>query len=370
MIIAVSGDGPDYASIRSLRQRDRVVPEQLERRGWKFMRVWSTDAFVDPQAETEKIFDAWKSTVETMSPQAILNAARAASVVGRTGSRPKLVPGLPMHKYSDDGLDAMIDWIQSDAVVRGDGEIKELLRTALAQKSNTPRGETQLQAAVDRYRQRHAQAKKVTGAEVFIPSADARGPVEGEVIPTFDTDQIRAESLRDAGLIDDAEEAVRAAPREVARQGPRRRMGTARVRQRIPARIPRGRARRRRRAPAGRAHPRRIVPTRPVRGRQAALTNSPDMSAGGSQPDGDGAGDDRDAPEESAAEEAAPEASSAESTESSEGVPKAGSAEERAKKERLERALRRYRATLRNEAESDASGFSAEHYRSQKPPHW
>ena len=48
---AVSGDGPDYASIRSLRQRDRVVPEQLERRGWKFMRVWSTDAFVDPQAE-------------------------------------------------------------------------------------------------------------------------------------------------------------------------------------------------------------------------------------------------------------------------------------------------------------------------------
>ncbi|WP_434964902.1 DUF4011 domain-containing protein [Brevibacterium casei] len=206
MIIAVSGDGPDYASIRSLRQRDRVVPEQLERRGWKFMRVWSTDAFVDPQAETEKIFDAWKSTVETMSPQAILNAARAASVVvGRTGSRPKLVPGLPMHKYSDEGLDAMIDWIQSDAVVRGDGEIKELLRTALAQKSSTPRGETQLQAAVDRYRQRHAQAKKVTGAEVFIPAADARGPVEGEVIPTFDTDQIRAESLRDAGLIDDAE---------------------------------------------------------------------------------------------------------------------------------------------------------------------
>ncbi|NNV09991.1 hypothetical protein ETC03_28025, partial [Geobacillus sp. MMMUD3] len=141
----------------------------------------------------EKIFDAWKSTVETMSPQAILNAARAASVVvGRTGSRPKLVPGLPMHKYSDEGLDAMIDWIQSDAVVRGDGEIKELLRTALAQKSSTPRGETQLQAAVDRYRQRHAQAKKVTGAEVFIPAADARGPVEGEVIPTFDTDQIRA----------------------------------------------------------------------------------------------------------------------------------------------------------------------------------
>lgn len=109
---------------------------------------------------------------------------------------------------------------------------------------------------------------------------------------------------------------------------------------------------------------------RPVRGRQAALTNSPDMCAGGSQPDGDGSGDDRDAREESAAEESAPDSSSVESTESSEHGPRPVSAEEREKKERLERALRRYRATLRNEAESDASGFSAEHYRSQKPPHW
>lgn len=205
MIIAVAGDGPEYASVRSLRQRDRVVPEQLARRGWKFMRMWSTDAFVDPQTETEKIFEAWKSTVEKMSPQAVLNAARAASVVvGRTGSRPKLVPGLPMHKYSDAGLDAMIDWVQSDAVGRGDGEIKDLLRTALAQKGNSGRGDSQLQAAVDRYRQRHAQAKRVTGSEVLVPEADQHSPMEDEVVPTFDTGKIRADELRQAGLIETA----------------------------------------------------------------------------------------------------------------------------------------------------------------------
>nr|WP_280712915.1 DUF4011 domain-containing protein [Brevibacterium marinum] len=205
MIIAVAGDGPEYASIRSLRQRERVVPEQLARRGWKFMRVWSTDAFVDPQTETEKIFDAWKATVEKMSPQAVLNAARAASVVvGRTGSRPKLVPGLPMHKYSESSLDAMIDWVQSDAVVRGDGEIKDLLRTALAQKGSSSRGDSQLQAAVDRYRQRHARAKKVTGAEVLVPESDQRSPMEEEVVPTFDTGKIRADELRQAGLIETA----------------------------------------------------------------------------------------------------------------------------------------------------------------------
>ncbi|WP_366933838.1 DUF4011 domain-containing protein [Brevibacterium renqingii] len=205
MIIAVAGDGPEYASMRSLRQRDRVLPEQLARRGWKFMRVWSTDAFVDPQTEAEKIFEAWRATVETMSPQAVLNAARAASVVvGRTGSRPKLVPGLPMHKYSAEGLDEMIDWIQSDAVVRGDGEIKDLLRTALAQKGSSSRGDSQLQAAVDRYRERHAQAKKVTGSEVFIPRSGSTGPVEDEILPTFDTGKIRADELRSAGLVETA----------------------------------------------------------------------------------------------------------------------------------------------------------------------
>ena len=205
MIIAVAGDGPEYASMRSLRQRDRVLPEQLSRRGWKFMRVWSTDAFVDPQTETEKIFEAWRATVETMSPQAVLNAARAASVVvGRTGSRPKLVPGLPMHKYSAEGLDQMIDWIQSDAVVRGDGEIKDLLRTALAQKGNSSRGDSQLQAAVDRYRERHAQAKKVTGSEVFIPRSNSAGPVEDDILPTFDTGKIRSDELRSAGLVQTA----------------------------------------------------------------------------------------------------------------------------------------------------------------------
>lgn len=40
------------------------------------------------------------------------------------------------------------------------------------------------------------------------------------------------------------------------------------------------------------------------------------------------------------------------------------------KKARLDAALRKYRATLRNEAETDNGGFSADYYRAQKPPHW
>lgn len=43
---------------------------------------------------------------------------------------------------------------------------------------------------------------------------------------------------------------------------------------------------------------------------------------------------------------------------------------EQQKKARLEAAVRKYRATLRNEAESGNEGFSADYYRSHKPPHW
>src|SRR5699024_324160 len=151
-IIAVAGDGPEYASMRSLRQRDRVLPEQLARRGWKFMRVWSTDAFVDPQTDTEKIFDAWRETVETMSPTAVLNAAQAASV--------------------DEGRYRRFD--------------------------------SQLQDPVDRYRHRHPQAKKVTVAEVFITRAGSPGPAEHENLPSFDIDKSRADELRSAGLVERA----------------------------------------------------------------------------------------------------------------------------------------------------------------------
>lgn len=47
-----------------------------------------------------------------------------------------------------------------------------------------------------------------------------------------------------------------------------------------------------------------------------------------------------------------------------------GSEDSVSRQARLEAAKRRYRATLRNEAETEGGGFSEDYYRSQKPPHW
>ena len=51
-------------------------------------------------------------------------------------------------------------------------------------------------------------------------------------------------------------------------------------------------------------------------------------------------------------------------------APHEDGADEAERKARIEAAKRRYRATLRNEADSGGGGFSKDYYRSQKPPHW
>ena len=47
-LLAVESDGPQYAAMRTTRDRDRLRAEQLERLGWRHLRVWSTDVFRDP----------------------------------------------------------------------------------------------------------------------------------------------------------------------------------------------------------------------------------------------------------------------------------------------------------------------------------
>ncbi|WP_370336445.1 DUF4011 domain-containing protein [Parvularcula marina] len=54
-ILGVECDGATYHSCKSARDRDRLRQEVLERLGWRFHRIWSTDWFNDPRAETERL---------------------------------------------------------------------------------------------------------------------------------------------------------------------------------------------------------------------------------------------------------------------------------------------------------------------------
>ncbi|HEU4997643.1 MAG TPA: DNA helicase [Lapillicoccus sp.] len=54
-LLAVEGDGPGYARWRGTRERDRLWPQELERRGWRHLRVWSTDLYRDPARDVARI---------------------------------------------------------------------------------------------------------------------------------------------------------------------------------------------------------------------------------------------------------------------------------------------------------------------------
>jgi len=56
-IMAVECDGASYHSSKSARDRDRLRQEVIEGLGWEFHRIWSTDWFNDPKAETERLIN-------------------------------------------------------------------------------------------------------------------------------------------------------------------------------------------------------------------------------------------------------------------------------------------------------------------------
>jgi very-short-patch-repair endonuclease len=63
MILAIEADGLGYRDSASVRDRDRLRKEHLERLGWRVHRLWSTSWFADPEAETARLRAAYESAV-------------------------------------------------------------------------------------------------------------------------------------------------------------------------------------------------------------------------------------------------------------------------------------------------------------------
>jgi hypothetical protein len=85
MVLAIEADGASYHSSGTVRDRDRLRQEHLERLGWAFHRIWSTDWFTDPAAEVERVRAAYQAAPER-SPEVAL-ACRLGSISLKTGIR-------------------------------------------------------------------------------------------------------------------------------------------------------------------------------------------------------------------------------------------------------------------------------------------
>jgi very-short-patch-repair endonuclease len=177
-VLAIECDGATYHSSESARDRDRLRQEQLERLGWRFHRIWSSEWFYDKEKAAEKVLTAYEEAARDVDREndddppavgrvpssenageetlALLEEAfepeprsrRVGSSAPepkrrRNGPRPPVRRGLPIHEYSKSQLIQLIRWIESDDILRTEDE---LLADAMRELGFERRGKNIVQA--------------------------------------------------------------------------------------------------------------------------------------------------------------------------------------------------------------------------------
>jgi restriction endonuclease-like protein/AAA domain-containing protein len=171
MVLAIEADGARYHSSATARDRDRLRQEHLERLGWTFHRIWSTNWFADPDREIEQIKQAYdaavvadraddevaESTPRTHShPTAFTQLAEQAGGVQPPRSRPKpqLPYGQPIANYTHQELVRLIGWIESDTLLRTEEELLDEVMNELGFQRRGSRIREAVAAAVASARRR------------------------------------------------------------------------------------------------------------------------------------------------------------------------------------------------------------------------
>jgi very-short-patch-repair endonuclease len=143
MVLAIECDGATYHSSATARDRDRLRQEHLERLGWTFHRIWSQDWFFHPEAETDRALAAYQAAVAAAdhrqsrpapaslpADQAAADGPDQAATARRSGPCPVPADRGSIDDYSPGELAAVVRWIESDTLLRTEGELlTETMRT-------------------------------------------------------------------------------------------------------------------------------------------------------------------------------------------------------------------------------------------------
>ena len=164
-VLAVEADGAAYHSSPTARDRDRLRQTVLEGLGWRFHRIWSTHWFNDQDAEFARLKQAYHEAValdggnhEAPAAAAPTPPAAPAAHAPR-GRRPIVAYGPPITQYGTGDLDAMIEWIQSDTLLRTDEELLAELMRELGFSKRGARIVQAMEAAIGRWRG-HSQGRR------------------------------------------------------------------------------------------------------------------------------------------------------------------------------------------------------------------
>jgi very-short-patch-repair endonuclease len=142
-VLAIECDGASYHSSATARDRDRLRQAHLQRLGWRFHRIWSTDWFYHREQEIERAISAYEEAVRWASlSDANTGPAQAAGgaqplrqgeqrpVVRQRGPQPLVPVRETIDQYSDRELRQIAEWVTSDGLLRTDEElIREIFET-------------------------------------------------------------------------------------------------------------------------------------------------------------------------------------------------------------------------------------------------
>ena len=165
MVLAIEADGASYHSGYTARERDRLRQQNLEEKGWRFHRIWSTSWFKDRDWELARAVDAWRKSCEAAdsghrpagSTPPIEDKTQAqfssvAEIPIERSPRPRIMPGRPVTDYSHRQLVALAHWILSDTLLRTDEDMHLAMRSELGFKRGGSRINPALQRAIDEAR--------------------------------------------------------------------------------------------------------------------------------------------------------------------------------------------------------------------------
>ena len=173
--LAVEADGASYHSSPTARDRDRLRQEHLERLGWRFCRIWSTDWFNDHQSEVRRVIAAYETALAEINSGKIVSrnsdsgsdSSRDVPVVGvpygetdsapRRGSAPGIWVYDSIDEYSHEELVAIARWIESDGLLRTNAQLFEEVFDELPFKRRGSRIEEAINAAIASARKRRPQ---------------------------------------------------------------------------------------------------------------------------------------------------------------------------------------------------------------------
>jgi very-short-patch-repair endonuclease len=131
-ILAIECDGATYHSAHSARDRDRLRQEHLERLGWRFHRIWSTEWFKNKPGEVDRAWaalqDALRIDQPAPAPQHVTSDIQATAVVEAPppvrGQRPYVTANRGIiDAYSDWEITSIVQWIKSDGRLRSEDEL-------------------------------------------------------------------------------------------------------------------------------------------------------------------------------------------------------------------------------------------------------